>query len=633
MSLMYPEWKTIQQFVMASCVFIGGATLDAASQGLSQDDLFAPTVWRELGKTTVSEGDVLVLKNGDRLVGRLEQVPDLQFAFGTVAFDVDEVASLAFGKVRGEPKFQIITKSGENFIADVPEEKLIFSQLVEGNRKQARGRNGYQAQYVLTEVDPSAINFVVLRDHAFDEQAFNRKFYHVALRNGDHVAVELEPQDIHLSDGWNERLVPSDKLVEVTFNGGLQGCIEGEVCDEHLGFSFVQDPAIDVRLAGQRKSFRLPWDQISELKVNLGDYAVNEQELSLAELYHNSGFISDTDLQQWVDPSPREFTRASEVARSVWRWDEDQGQQLVASADDDEDEGAHGVAMRTHQLAKSNLWSNDDAYCANEDDCLPDDEDNLAFVEDDGYDADDGAVADVSEMVFVPGGRFLVGIQNEGTRNLMPTRHQPSQYVEMPSFYIDKREVTNGDYLAFVRATGHPAPEHWENGRVPYGEEDEPVVNVNYHDAEAYASWAGKRLPTELEWERASNEAKQIVEETALARQQVIEDQAFSIFALIASFEPVMAETRSTQTSFGRAMQELSGRVAEWTASSATNDPVSSLGQVKKRFAGNRFANHKVVRSGFIADSDDAGSDARQRLDQHATSPSVGFRCVTEAFQ
>ncbi|WP_170229326.1 bifunctional serine/threonine-protein kinase/formylglycine-generating enzyme family protein [Polyangium fumosum] len=105
---------------------------------------------------------------------------------------------------------------------------------------------------------------------------------------------------------------------------------------------------------------------------------------------------------------------------------------------------------------------------------------------------------DGAESVLVPAGSFLMG----------PDRRE----VFLDAYYIDRAPVTNRQFALFVQVTGYkPVDEsggrflaHWARGVVPRGLEEHPVVNVSWDDACAYASWAGKRLPTEAEWEKAA---------------------------------------------------------------------------------------------------------------------------------
>jgi formylglycine-generating enzyme required for sulfatase activity len=96
-------------------------------------------------------------------------------------------------------------------------------------------------------------------------------------------------------------------------------------------------------------------------------------------------------------------------------------------------------------------------------------------------------------MVLVDAGVFLSGRDNEP--------------VFVPAFYMDVFPTTNADYARFVTATGHRTAMHWSGGVFPEGLEDHPVVNVTHGDAESYAEWAGKRLPSAEEWEKAARGA------------------------------------------------------------------------------------------------------------------------------
>lgn len=117
-------------------------------------------------------------------------------------------------------------------------------------------------------------------------------------------------------------------------------------------------------------------------------------------------------------------------------------------------------------------------------------------------------VPEEDSMVLIPSGLFLMG-SPEGSDSFSDER--PQRTVFLSSFWIDRYEVTNAQYERFVTATGHRPPENpnptvtlWERGHPLAGSERHPVVNVSWQDAVTYCQWAGKRLPTEAEWEKAA---------------------------------------------------------------------------------------------------------------------------------
>jgi gamma-glutamyl hercynylcysteine S-oxide synthase len=120
-------------------------------------------------------------------------------------------------------------------------------------------------------------------------------------------------------------------------------------------------------------------------------------------------------------------------------------------------------------------------------------------------------VTEGPEMVTVPAGSHEVGT---GPDRFAYDNERPRHAVELDAFEIDRAPVSNAAFAEFVAATGADSPLYWEGegadwvttvfGRRRPLDAGRPVVHVTWHQADAFARWAGKRLPTEFEWEAAA---------------------------------------------------------------------------------------------------------------------------------
>ncbi|MBI3755123.1 MAG: SUMF1/EgtB/PvdO family nonheme iron enzyme [Deltaproteobacteria bacterium] len=123
-------------------------------------------------------------------------------------------------------------------------------------------------------------------------------------------------------------------------------------------------------------------------------------------------------------------------------------------------------------------------------------------------------VPKIEGMVYIPSGEFIMGSEDVDTEGIAKefgerrTRYyedeRPVRKIFLKGFYMDKYETTNMQYKTFVDAAGYPPPPTWEGGKYAAGQDNHPVNNVTWFDAHGYCTWAGKRLPTEEEWEKAA---------------------------------------------------------------------------------------------------------------------------------
>ena len=251
---------------------------------------------------------------------------------------------------------------------------------------------------------------------------------------------------------------------------------------------------------------------------------------------------------------------------------------------------------------------------------------------------------DDTDMVLILAGEFQMG-NNNGDSD-----EKPVHTVYVDAFYIDKYEVTNAEYKAFVDANPEWGKDqiphayhdgyyliHWIGNDYPAGKENHPVVYVSWYAAMAYANWAGKRLPTEAEWELA---ARGKLEDMMYPWGNTIDGTKANYYKDTEGNGTLPVGSFPANT-FG--LYDMSGNVREWCldvyeatfyVNSPKENPIAGVENIDKAISD--YLNVKkncVLRGGSWLNIPEKlrVSERASRL-PNATNPNDGFRCVKNVY-
>ena len=224
------------------------------------------------------------------------------------------------------------------------------------------------------------------------------------------------------------------------------------------------------------------------------------------------------------------------------------------------------------------------------------------------------------EMVTIPAGFFIRGTNRGGFDE------QPERRIELDAYAIDRHEVTNYEYEAFVAATGHRKagpPSRYAKNMGRMRGVNQPVVYVSWDDADRYCRWKGKRLPTEAEWEKAmrgvdgrlwpwGNDPEPLAANWSLAKD------GFDVTAPVGTF------TRDISP-FG--VVDGAGNVMEWVADWYGEQSYRDI--TTKNPIGPDSGVYKVLRGGgYTSTGDDVRITSRSKMVPDFRDETIGFRCV-----
>ena len=226
---------------------------------------------------------------------------------------------------------------------------------------------------------------------------------------------------------------------------------------------------------------------------------------------------------------------------------------------------------------------------------------------------------DGAPAALIPTGTFIMGDDEES----------PRREIFLDAFYLDRYEVTVARYAAFMKDTGNlKSPDQWDTVDLKNGG-DLPVIGVNWQDASSYCRWAGRRLPTEAEWEKAarSNDERQYpwgnnapTSESARYAQPYEKPVYREGVARVGSY----ATDRSP---FG--IFDLAGNVTEWVADWFSES--FSEGDVRNP-KGPDSGTSKVLRgASWYEPAERLGVTKRWHANPSTLNGGIGFRCARDA--
>jgi formylglycine-generating enzyme required for sulfatase activity len=221
-------------------------------------------------------------------------------------------------------------------------------------------------------------------------------------------------------------------------------------------------------------------------------------------------------------------------------------------------------------------------------------------------------------MALIPGGEFTMGSDSGDDYE------KPAHPAVVKPFFIDINEVTCDDYATFMKATGHQAPVGWVRGTYPAGLGRRPVTGVDWDDANAYAHWAKKRLPTEEEWEFAARNSTGATYPwgNEWIAGMANANKASKYLTEVGSFKPT-----------SRGLFDMIGNAWEWTSTSIHSYPRGRIDEDQLSQA--LRDKMKVIRGGcYLSDSNQATNTYRRGWPP-ASGPydfaQTGFRCARDA--
>lgn len=202
-----------------------------------------------------ADEDVIILRDGTRLAGKVPELPEIPFSFGPFPLKLPDVAAIAFSESGGKTKIQLITHDGHSYISEVRSEHIPFIQYFPSVKNPKRTEN--------KQIEIDTISHILLTRDSYAAQPKPSRVYVLELNNGNHFPVLIAEEKIELSNGWESFSIRPEEIVDVNFDGGLYGTVRDRGGKEKdLDFSFVSNRHLRVRVLNGTQTIGIPWSEV-----------------------------------------------------------------------------------------------------------------------------------------------------------------------------------------------------------------------------------------------------------------------------------------------------------------------------------------------------------------------------------
>lgn len=245
----------VHMIKFALTTILAGALVTAQADEVSHRSVFAYSKEMGLSGQLRAVHDIVILKDGSYLQGKLSSVPVLKFSFGPVNFTPDEISLIATTD-GPDRKIKIKTRSGETYVGSSQSNAVAFAG---------------------TQLDLDQVDCILVKSRGQRELQFSGERLHVTLQSGDQFPVEIADRYIELSDGWSQKRIDRSQVIDLFFNGGLFGTIKENREEIDLPLSFVKQQSIRFVAPLVNHHIQVPWKQIVRLSRFTDRLAVEEQ--------------------------------------------------------------------------------------------------------------------------------------------------------------------------------------------------------------------------------------------------------------------------------------------------------------------------------------------------------------------